>query len=137
MLESLTGATVGVWSEGPSQTPAAPTIKGKQGQFQVCSLKQAAWSVSGRAQLWEKCPGGKRAPQPKCMEDGAPGRVVNYRPIRKHCIHEIALQRWARMYKKLLTVIAPGRNSRRRVEKRDFLFLWYLLFSLNVSLVHP
>ena len=64
MLESLTGATRGVWSKGPSQTPAAPDNRERTRTVSGLQLEASCKECVLRAQLWEKCPGGKRAPQP-------------------------------------------------------------------------
>lgn len=67
------------------------TIEGEQGQFQVCSLKQAA----------RVCPVGPALGEVSRRPTGSPTQVVgrcaprpmvSCRPIRKHCIHELSAE---------------------------------------------
>lgn len=46
MLESLTGATGGVWSEGPSQTPAAPDNRERTRTVSGLQLEASCKGVS-------------------------------------------------------------------------------------------
>ena len=102
-------------------------------------MKQAARSVSLEPSSGTSVQEANGLPNPVVgrWSPRPDGELQANQEASTNCIHEPSLQRWARMYKKLLTVIAPGRKTQRRVEKRDFIFLWYLLFSLNVSFVHP